>query len=494
MLPSRGIVRSLPSGTFQRPIHGRSISTRTLGRKLGDARQFGTALRNTRGPLAAGTRVGVKNVAAPFVLGGVSSSRSLSLWGYGWGGKTEKPVAEAVTTSTPEAPTPPQTIEPTAATVNDVASIPAETVADVTKAAEPSYVEPSSVMPSEVDLGAIADLANPNILNMPENIGFLSEIGLDYGWGPTSVMQWVLEHMHVYTGLGWGGSIVATALLLRVVMFYPQVRSLKFSAAMNQMKKDPRGQEAMELIKKGYQTGDRELTQKGQFLNKMVREKYGAQMTGMLWSFLQIPFSFGLFRIISGMAHIPVPSLENAGFLWFTDLTASDPYFLLPAVGTGFLFASIIVNSKYTPASQKAMMKKIMWVMGGVGFIGTTFLSAGVNLMMVSTGTATFITAVILNNETVRRALDLPILEVEKPKYEAPRVTKSTGAAGLRERLTDSLNETKKGFTDSIGTYTNQYGGTIEERAEKKRQEQIKKLEDLRRKLERDEFNKKYKR
>jgi YidC/Oxa1 family membrane protein insertase len=76
----------------------------------------------------------------------------------------------------------------------------------------------------------------------------------------------------------------------------------------------------------------------------MVREKYNASMTGMIWPFVQIPFSFGLFRIINGMTHIPVPSLEDAGFLWFHDLTVADPFYLLPAMGTGFLVTSLLVS------------------------------------------------------------------------------------------------------------------------------------------------------
>ncbi|KAF4452971.1 hypothetical protein F53441_4202 [Fusarium austroafricanum] len=486
MLPSRGIVRSLPSGTLQGPC-GQSMTSRTLGRKL-NARQFGTALRNARTPLSAGTRVGVKNVAAPVVLGGISSSRQLSLWGYQIYGKkkTEEPAVEA--TTTPEAPTPPEHIEPTPA-INEAPVMPAETVSETTHA-----VDPSSVTPSEFDLNSIADLAHPSILTMPENIGFLSEIGLDYGWGPTSVMQWVLEHVHVYTGLGWGGSIIATALLLRAAMLYPQYRSVKFSAAMNKFKEDPRGKEAMELTKRGFQTQDREMTQKGQFLAKMVRQQYGAEMSNILWGLLQVPFSFGLFRVINGMIHIPVPSMEDAGYLWFTDLTAADPFYILPAVGTGLLISTLLVNGKYTPASQKAMMKNMMYVMGGVTFIGTSFLGAGVNLMMLSTGATTLATAAVFNNESVRRALDLPIPKIEKPVYEAPRASQATGLTGIQERLTDKLDTVKKGISDQMGNMTNQYSGTAEERAEKQRKEQIQKLEQMRRKLEREEFEKKYKR
>ncbi|KAF5010232.1 hypothetical protein FDECE_3591 [Fusarium decemcellulare] len=485
MLPSRGIVRSLPSGALQRQLCSQSISSRTLGRKLGDARQFSTGLRNPRASLTTGSRIGVKGVA-PVALGGISTARNFSLWPFGKK-KTEEPVAEAATT-TPEPITPAETVEATSTTVDDAAGIPADAVADVTKAST------ETVNPTDVDLTSIADLGSPNILNMEEGIGFLHAIGLDYGLGPTSVMQWVLEHVHVYSGFGWAGTIVTTALLLRVAMFYPQIKSLQFNAIMQEIRKDPRSNEAMECVKKGYATGDREMMQKGQFMNKMLRQEYNCSNWGMAWTFVQIPFSFGLFRVLNGMASIPVPSMESAGLLWFSDLTVSDPLFILPALGTGLLVSSLMINLKYSAPAQRDMMKKMMWVMGGVGFFGTTFLSAGVNLMMMSTGAATVVTALILNNETIRRAVGLPIPEIEKPKYTPPRVTQSSGVSGLRERLTDNLNEMKKGLSDQVTNYTGQYTGTEEERAEKKRMEQVRKLEDMRRKLERDEFEKKYKR
>lgn len=137
-------------------------------------------------------------------------------------------------------------------------------------------------------------------------------------------------------------------------------------------------------------------------------------------------------------------------------------------------------------------MKKMMYVMGSVGFIGTTFLSAGVNLMMVTTGTATLATAIILNNETVRRAVSLPVLPVQKIEYQAPRPT-SPGVAGLRERLTHNLDDMKKGFDEQISSYTGKYAGTEEERAEKKRKENLRKIETMRKQLARDEWEKKYK-
>ncbi|KAH0497821.1 hypothetical protein TgHK011_005105 [Trichoderma gracile] len=507
MLPSRGIVRSLPSQGAWRQAPNRLVNL--SGRKLSHGRRFGTSLRHVDGSLTVSTSPLRPRLtaASPIVLGGISSSRSLSLWGWG-GSKDNKDAspaeAAATTPETPAAAAPTSAAEQ-ASTTAAAAATPS-TSTDAVAATSPSATDPAAVAASDADLSSISALINgQDILNMREDIGYLHAIGLDYGWGFTSVMQWTLEHVHVWGGLGWGASIMATAVLLRAVMFYPQIQSLKFNAVMQRMRKDPRSTEAMKLVQQGFQESDMEKRQRGQVLNKLLRTEYGVSNWGILWSLAQIPFTFGLFRIVSGMVHIPVPSLENAGFLWFTDLTATDPYFILPAAGTALMMGALLINAKHTPQQQRKMLKPMMYIFGTVGFIGTTFLSAAVNLMTVSLGASTLVTALILNITSIRRALGLPLgpadeaplpAQQNKVQYEAPRAApeSSQGSmAGLRERLTSSLDDMKKGVSESVSNYTGTYSGTEQERAERKRREMIRKLEDLRKQQEREQFEQKYK-
>ncbi|EGR49609.1 uncharacterized protein TRIREDRAFT_121436 [Trichoderma reesei QM6a] len=510
MLPSRGIVRSLPSQGAWRQAPNRLVNL--SGSKLSHGRQFGTSLRHVDGRLTTSSSPLRPRyaAAAPIVLGGVSSSRSLSLWGWG-GSKDNKDAspaeAAASTPETPAAATPTPATEQASTAAAATSSPSSSTPTDAAAVTSPSATDPASVAASDADLSSISALINgQDILNMREDIGYLHAIGLDYGWGFTSVMQWTLEHVHVWGGLGWGASIMATAVLLRAVMFYPQIQSLKFNAVMQRMRKDPRSTEAMKLVQQGFQESDMEKRQRGQVLNKLLRTEYGVSNWGILWSLAQIPFTFGLFRIVSGMVHIPVPSLENAGFLWFTDLTATDPYFILPAAGTALMMGALLINAKHTPKQQRKMLKPMMYIFGTVGFIGTTFLSAAVNLMTVSLGASTLVTALILNIPSIRRALGLPLgpadeapaqQQQNKVQYEAPRAPESAsssqGMAGLRERLTSSLDDMKKGVSESVSNYTGTYSGTEQERAERKRKEMIRKLEDLRKQQEREQFEQKYK-
>lgn len=197
------------------------------------------------------------------------------------------------------------------------------------------------------DLSAISDVVNSTgseILNRAEGIGYLTSLGLDYGWGPSSMMQWLLEHVHVWGGLGWAASIAASAVVLRIAMLYPLIQSTKFSADMKRMQEDPRFPEVTKKLKAALAAGDRTAQAQAQSLNAMLRREYNVPFSKMGWSFLPIPFSYGLFRVVTGMTHIPVPSLETSGFLWFTDLTQSDPYMVLPAVATGLMVLAIDVR------------------------------------------------------------------------------------------------------------------------------------------------------
>lgn len=147
------------------------------------------------------------------------------------------------------------------------------------------------------------------------------------------------------------------------------------------------------------------------------------------------------------------------------------------------------------------MLKPMMYIFGTVGFVGTTFLSAAVNLMTVALGGSTLLTALILNISSIRRSLGLPTGPVDeapapqkkKMQYEAPRAEAPDGLTGLRERLTSSLDDMKKGVSESVSNYTGTYSGTEQEKAERKRREMIRKLEDTRKQQEREQFELKYK-
>lgn len=58
----------------------------------------------------------------------------------------------------------------------------------------------------------------------------------------------------------------------------------------------------------------------------------------------QAPIFISFFIALRKMAYAPVPSMQTGGLWWFTDLTAADPYYVLPLVVTGTMFAILEVQ------------------------------------------------------------------------------------------------------------------------------------------------------
>lgn len=58
------------------------------------------------------------------------------------------------------------------------------------------------------------------------------------------------------------------------------------------------------------------------------------------WSLVsvQAPVFISFFIALRKMAYLPVPSFQTGGLLWFPDLTAADPFYILPLAVTGTMF------------------------------------------------------------------------------------------------------------------------------------------------------------
>ncbi|EFQ35609.1 YidC/Oxa1 family membrane protein insertase [Colletotrichum graminicola M1.001] len=348
MLPSRGVLRSLPSMSRS-------------PRRLGDGRQFGTSLRSSGAPWTAlrpaNSRLSGGLAGTVAIGGSLETRRALSLW-------YSKP---AETTPTPTTAAPAQTPVEPAAAINDAsASVP---VSEPVLADAADLATPSSSIP---DLDAAA------LLDLPEQIGFLKTLGLDFGWGPSSVMQWAFEHIHVYSGLPWWGSIAATGILLRLVMFKPLLMAQETSARMQKLQQNPKYEEVRKGVQEAMSRGDTAAMTEMRRDLSVMNKNAGVNPLKGLWGLLQIPFGYGMFRVLNGAAAIPVPGMETGGFLWVSDLTVSDPLFLLPIAGPLAMFAMVKLGSRYATPQAKAQQKLMMYILGPISVIFTAYLPAGV--------------------------------------------------------------------------------------------------------------------
>jgi YidC/Oxa1 family membrane protein insertase len=174
------------------------------------------------------------------------------------------------------------------------------------------------------------DLSGSDLLDIPEQIGFLKTLGLDYGWGPTSLMQTILESVYVYTGLPWWASISIVAVGIRLALFKPVMDAQENQLKYQELQKDPHYQAAVEQMKRTMMSGNHLAGAEARAKIGIMNKEAGYSIWKAMIPMLQVPLGYGVFRLIGGMAKLPVPSFETGGLLWFTDLTAADPFFILP--------------------------------------------------------------------------------------------------------------------------------------------------------------------
>jgi YidC/Oxa1 family membrane protein insertase len=182
-------------------------------------------------------------------------------------------------------------------------------------------------------------LTGSDLLDIPEQIGFLKTLGLDYGWGPTSLMQMLLESTYVYTGLPWWASIAIVAVGIRAVLAKPTLDASENAQKLQQLLRDPRYNEAKTAMMASWAGGNHMAAVDARVRLQRMNREVGYKGWKSLAPLIQLPLGIGMFRLLSGMAALPVPSFENGGFLWLTDLTVADPYFILPIM-TGLVLTS----------------------------------------------------------------------------------------------------------------------------------------------------------
>jgi YidC/Oxa1 family membrane protein insertase len=177
-------------------------------------------------------------------------------------------------------------------------------------------------------LDSATDFASDSLYNMPEQIGYLKNLGLDYGWGPTALVEWTLEHIHIFAGTPWWISIALTAVLVRAVLFKPYINAAengtKLATIMPIIK--PLQAKMSEASREGRPEEVWKLRRELQLINKRA----GISMYKTFIPFLQVFTGYGTFVLLRAMAKLPVPGLETGGILWFTNLTIPDPMFIFP--------------------------------------------------------------------------------------------------------------------------------------------------------------------
>ncbi|KAI9871628.1 MAG: Mitochondrial inner membrane protein oxa1, partial [Pleopsidium flavum] len=250
-------------------------------------------------------------------------------------------------------------------------------------------------------LDEISKITTSDLAAVPEHIGYLKNLGLDYGWGPTAFIETLLEHIHFYTGTPWWASILLTAVTVRIALLKPYIGAADVSArtAAIQPITSPIREKMMAAQRGGDQQGMLMARQELMLIHKRA----GIQMYKAFVPLVQIFLGFGTFRLFRGMATLPVPGLETGGFLWLKDLTVPDPYLILPIVTAGAFYQVMKKGGETGTMMLSPMMQKlVIYVLPAMSGTFMLFWPGAMQLTFFATSMMSMIQATLFRNPSFR--------------------------------------------------------------------------------------------
>ncbi|EGT58393.1 hypothetical protein CAEBREN_24126 [Caenorhabditis brenneri] len=159
----------------------------------------------------------------------------------------------------------------------------------------------------------------------------LEELGLWSWWKPSSYFRWGLESMHVHLDLPWWVTIVAATLTLRALLIGVPVMSQKLVAKQSMYRKEMNEfrDRIDEARKENNQLLQQQILLEQRDFLKSKDIRLGRQFLVMAANGAVFATQF---FAIKKMVAVNYPGLSTGGALWFTDLTATDPYYALPFI------------------------------------------------------------------------------------------------------------------------------------------------------------------
>ncbi len=190
------------------------------------------------------------------------------------------------------------------------------------------------------------------------------DLVVDYGWLTiiAAPLFWVLKVLYGWFG-NWGLAIIGLTVLIKAVFFPLSAASYKSMAKMRVVA--PR----LQRLKEQY---GKDRAKMNQAMMELYKQEKINPLGGCLPVAVQIPVFIALYWVLLSSVE-----LRNAPFYgWIHDLSAQDPFYILPAL----MMVSMFLQTKLSPVPPDPVQAKVMMIMPLVFGIMFFFFPAGLVL------------------------------------------------------------------------------------------------------------------
>jgi len=156
---------------------------------------------------------------------------------------------------------------------------------------------------------------------------------------------WLLKFLHSFLG-NWGWAIIFVTLIIKLIFYKLSEASYRSMANMRRM------QPKLQVLKERH--GD-DRQKMGQATMDLYRKEKINPLGGCLPMLVQIPVFISLYWVL-----LESVEMRQAPFmLWVTDLSAKDPFYVLPLI----MGVSMFIQQKLNPAPVDPVQQKIFMIM-----------------------------------------------------------------------------------------------------------------------------------
>jgi YidC/Oxa1 family membrane protein insertase len=169
-----------------------------------------------------------------------------------------------------------------------------------------------------------------------------------------SIAELLLIAVKFFYGLvpNWGVAIIILTIVIKIIFFPLTYSSTKSMAKMAEL------QPKIKALRSKYKKAKTDIAQRRQMNEEMMKlyKEHGVNPAGgCLPMLIQLPVFWGVFRMLV----VSVEFRHAPFFLWITDLSVRDPYYVTPIL----MGVTQFISQKMTPTSADPSQARMMLIM-----------------------------------------------------------------------------------------------------------------------------------
>lgn len=267
-----------------------------------------------------------------------------------------------------------------------------------------SSLTPQSIPP--------VDLNNVEISTTIVNNGAVitDVIAPQLGYSPTHLCMSLIENVHIMGDIPYWGAIAGLTVALRVFLLPVAIKTVQNAARMAALRPDM--QRVQDAFTKNPNQNENAVRLKFQTEMKALFKKHKVNpFQAMMMPLIQLPLFLTFFFGLQSMAEF-FPLFSQGGTLWFTNLSAADPYLILPLYNAASFLLMIEMGADGVQTQDQTTFKNVMRGMAVAMVPLTMNMPAGVFVYWSCNNTISIVQTAALKTAALRSMFDIP----EPPK------------------------------------------------------------------------------